>query len=853
MPAKNAKRPQTGKKKPAKAPARSSGGRGGSRAAEQSHRQMRAVVIFFLALLLLLFAIIPGAKAWNAVHNFLLGLFGVCAYIWPVLVGYVAVESALDRPGARIGSRVVFSTIVILLLGGTLDVFCHYREAYGSHLLEAFTMGSRPSGGGLLGGLVGWPFRFCFDFTGAAILLILLLVVFVMLLTGTTIIQLLRALAKPARTIRESIVETSEGAYERRRQLEEQRLRSLGAVLESNDPERADSEEQAPPPREDLESKKKRLLRSYATRNGEPLGQEEASDEPAEEEQATEAAQPVREDEPPEIDEIIARLQSREQGNTADEEPAASVAVREEAPAPQKRTKPSGEDNTPIPMNIDATVSPAAEKTPYRHPPVSLLDPAKDGSKSEVRAEELKANGALLVDTLRSFGVETRIVDISRGPSVTRYELQPSAGVKISKITNLADDIALNLATQGVRIEAPIPNKAAVGIEVPNKKVDVVHIREVVDTPQFREAKSPLTVALGKDIAGDVALADLAKMPHLLIAGSTGSGKSVCINSMLVSLLYKSDPDEVRLLMVDPKVVELGVYNGIPHLLVPVVTDPRKAAGALGWAVTEMMERYKLFGECNVRKLEEYNRFAETHEGYEKRPRIVIVIDELADLMMVAPNEVEDSICRLAQLARAAGMHLVIATQRPSVDVITGVIKTNIPSRIAFAVANQFDSRTILDSGGAEKLLGRGDMLYSPMGSSKPTRIQGCFVTDREIEAILAFVKEQSSTEYSDTVMEGIEQHIVPEKGAKKGGRSSDEEEGGGDEMLPQAIEAVVEAGFASVTLLQKRLKLGYARASRIMDELEENGIVGPFEGSKPRKVLITKQQWMERQNQTAE
>ena len=678
--------------------------------------------------------------------------------------------------------------------------------------------------------------------------------VFVMLLTGTTIIQLLHVLAKPAKTIRESIVETSEGAYERRRLQEEQRLRSLGAVLEQNDPEKTEGPEDAPPPREDLESKKKRLLRSYATRNGEPIGQEDMQPKSVPESKEGLLSDPTQEDEPPEIDEIIARLQSREQESGFSETEAISTPdPKEEAPTPAGHTKPAGEvDNTPIPMEIDATSPPAAEKVPYRHPPVSLLDTAKDGSKSEVKADELKANGALLVDTLRSFGVETRIVDISRGPSVTRYELQPSAGVKISKITNLADDIALNLATQGVRIEAPIPNKAAVGIEVPNRKVDVVHIREVVDTPQFREAKSPLTVALGKDIAGDVALADLAKMPHLLIAGSTGSGKSVCINSMLVSLLYKSDPDDVRLLMVDPKVVELGVYNGIPHLLVPVVTDPRKAAGALGWAVTEMMERYKLFGECNVRKLEEYNRFAETHEGYEKRPRIVIVIDELADLMMVAPNEVEDSICRLAQLARAAGMHLVIATQRPSVDVITGVIKTNIPSRIAFAVANQFDSRTILDSGGAEKLLGRGDMLYCPMGASKPTRIQGCFVTDREIESILAFVKEQSGTEYSDTVMEGIEQHIVPEKGAKKG-RASDDEEGGGDEMLPQATEAVVEAGFASVTLLQKRLKLGYARASRIMDELEENGIVGPFEGSKPRKVLITKQQWMERKNQMSE
>ena len=457
------------------------------------------------------------------------------------------------------------------------------------------------------------------------------------------------------------------------------------------------------------------------------------------------------------------------------------------------------------------------------------------------------ANAARLVDTLKSFGVQTRIVDISRGPAVTRYELQPSAGVKISRITSLADDIALNLAAAGVRIEAPIPGKAAVGIEVPNKVVSMVAIREVIDSQEFGDAPSRLTVALGRDIAGNIALADLSKMPHLLIAGSTGSGKSVCINSFIVSLLFKSSPDEVKLLMVDPKVVELGVYNGVPHLLVPVVTDPRKAAGALNWAVTEMLHRYQTFAENSVRDLSGYNRLAASREDLKPMPQIVIIIDELADLMMAAPNDVEDAICRLAQMARAAGMHLVIATQRPSVDVITGVIKANIPSRIAFAVSSQVDSRTILDSSGAEKLLGKGDMLFNPMGASKPVRVQGCFVSDTEVETVVDFIKNAGTATYDDNIMEEIEKRAVVEK--SKGGKNSGNDGGGfseEDEMLPAAIEVVVEAGMASTTLVQRRLKLGYARAARIMDEMEQKGIIGPFEGSKPRQVLITKERWLE-------
>ncbi len=516
--------------------------------------------------------------------------------------------------------------------------------------------------------------------------------------------------------------------------------------------------------------------------------------------------------------------------------------------APEKSTpeeeQPLATDEEVAEMVSDLENSVEAEEEPYTPPPIEILNDVPQTADPNLQ-EELRINAEKLVDTLQSFGVQTRIIDIARGPAVTRYELQPSAGVKISKITGLADDIALNLAASGVRIEAPIPNKPAVGIEVPNKVVSTVSIREVLDSDEFKNAKSKLSVALGRDIAGQITVGDLAKMPHTLIAGATGSGKSVCINSLIVSILYKATPDEVKLLMVDPKMVELGIYNGIPHLLVPVVTDPKKAAGALAWAVNEMLNRYQLFKDYGVRDLSGFNQMA-PEKGLKPMPQIVIIIDELADLMMAAPGDVEDSIFRLAQMARAAGMYLVIATQRPSVDVITGVIKANIPSRIAFAVSSQIDSRTILDTAGAEKLLGRGDMLYSPVGATKPLRVQGCFVTDHEVERIVTFIKDsQKKLTYDEKIMEEIERQAVSDK--KKGG---DKDSGGGfeaeDEMLPSAIECVVDMGQASTSLLQRKLKLGYARAARIMDVMEEKGIIGPSEGSKPRQVLISKERWIE-------
>ena len=519
-----------------------------------------------------------------------------------------------------------------------------------------------------------------------------------------------------------------------------------------------------------------------------------------------------------------------------------STAVGNSAGAPI-HTPPCAAKADPNAMRLPTSEEQPPE--PYCYPSLNLFNATRPDDEAGA-AREMKKNADILVNTLDSFGVKTTMLDICRGPSVTRYELQPQAGIKVSRITSLADDIALNLATAGVRIEAPIPGKPAVGIEVPNKIRSTVNIRAVFESQNYINMRSPLTMALGKDIAGTAQVADLCKMPHLLIAGSTGSGKSVCVNSIIISFLFRSGPEDVKLILIDPKVVELAEYNGIPHLLMPVVTEPRKAAGALGASVAEMERRYKLFAENNVREIKAYNKLA-AQTGMEHLPYIAIVIDELADLMMVAGKEVEDYICRIAQKARAAGIHLIVATQRPSVDVITGLIKANIPSRIAFAVSSQVDSRTILDGAGAEKLLGMGDMLFMPVGAPKPIRIQGTFVRDEEISRVLDFIKQSATVQYDEAMIEAMEKHAIQD--GKKGASSADaDEETGSDPMLKQAVEVVIDAGQASTSLLQRRCKLGYARAARIMDEMEQKGIIGPYEGAKPRAVLISRQQWLEMQ-----
>ena len=798
--------------------------------AVQGRRQLLSVIWFAVAVFLLCVVFIPGQNVWLAIHNFIFGVFGVTAYFYPFLLGFVAVLFAMDKIGGSMNAKVIESGILVILVGAAVDIFTKHNDAltFWQHLTAAYKSGSHLKSGGFLGALVGHPLYLAFGKTGAAITAILLIFVFLMIITGTTLMSLFRTMARPVK----SISEQAENAYQARleRESEEtQNGKQLKVIKGFNvDIPVDDIPEKRNIPKTSLDEKQRKVVSAYYGETPESEPEKPVTPEPEEK----------ADDIKPEIESALkaAKTEAEAEKRDISTEKPAEEAKPAEFSVPEKEAEPKAEG--------------------YSYPPLSLLNQSKATDTAALSAE-LDHTAEHLVETLKSFGVETRIVDISRGPTVTRYELQPCAGVKISKITNLADDIALNLATAGVRIEAPIPNKAAVGIEVPNKASAVVGVRGILESPAFINAKSKLTVALGRDIGGNVVVTDIAKMPHGLIAGATGSGKSVCINSIIISLLYKATPDEVKLLMIDPKVVELGIYNGIPHLLVPVVTDPRKAAGALGWSVTEMERRYKMFADRGVRDLAGYNKFVENlgDPEVQKMPHIVIIIDELADLMMTAPNEVEDSINRIAAKARAAGMHLIIATQRPSVDVVTGVIKANIPTRIAFAVSSQIDSRTILDSAGAEKLLGRGDMLFSPVGSTKPNRIQGCFVSDEEVEAVVDYIKSDHTVDYDDDVMVEIERQAAIEKKQKTGLPEDGPE---GDPMLDEAIKVVVENGMASTSLLQRKLKLGYARAARIVDEMEQRGVVGPYEGSKPRKVLISKEQLLEREaagevNETAE
>ena len=770
---------------------------------KNGRRQVSSIVWFAVAVFLLFVVCIKGENLWLYLHNFLFGVFGFCAIFLPFLIGLVAVLYALDKLYGTLTAKVIESSLLIVFIGAAIDIFTKRDTAatFWNHLVSSYSLGIK--GGGFLGALIGTPIYNAFGKTGAGITIVLLSCVFLMLITGTTLIALFKAMFGSVRKIKEQ----AETAYA-------ERISSFDAQEE-----------------EKVDDTAEQLRKIKERKKNTRLIDIPVDDIPVE-------RNPVKED--------MTDMQQRVVAAYHDVETKDVVIKSEEKPKIEEPVSELKEDNKE--QESDNTIKNSSgisiTDEGYRIPPISLLNEPKF-EDAQAASADLDSTATRLVDTLRSFGVETRIVDISRGPAVTRYELQPCAGVKISKITNLADDIALNLASAGVRIEAPIPNKAAVGIEVPNKNTCSVCVREVIESPTFANSKSKLTVALGRDIAGNVVVADIAKMPHGLIAGATGSGKSVCINSIIVSLLYKSTPDEVKLLLIDPKVVELGVYNGIPHLLVPVVTDPRKASGALGWAVTEMEKRYKLFAENNVRDLAGYNKLSETNEDIEKMPQIVIIIDELADLMMTAPNEVEESICRIAQKARAAGMHLIIATQRPSVDVVTGLIKANVPSRIAFMVSSQVDSRTILDVGGAEKLLGRGDMLFNPVGATKPNRVQGCFVSDEEVENVVEYVKADHITTYDEDVMNEIERQAAVEKKQKTG---LPEDGPSDDPMLQSAIEVVVDAGQASTSLLQRKLRLGYARAARIIDEMAERGIVGPYEGSKPRQVLITRAQLQERQ-----
>ena len=830
----------------------------------RQRNQVRAVVLFACAIFFGCLTIFEGDSLWKWAHNAILGLFGGWAMLWPVLMIYVAVITTLDRPMGSISGKVWLTAVVILLFCATGFIFGGAKIADGLSVFDYITALYRTNagvGGGVMGGLLGQLLISAAGKTGAKIIILLLLFVSVMILTGTTLIGLFRTIKKPVEVVNEGIQTARQRREEERVILQEdwEARSAIDVPLEPSIPMGPSSPNALFPPVEPRKKQKRsekldKLEKVFGIEAPRPELQPEP--EPEEKPEDELPASPVFSPNPPApVSEPEPETEAREEQPKQEKNaPEAEKEPEQDIPMPKPRMQePEPRQATPQENALYQALDQLQTPGSYCFPPLTMLamSPQADRAKE---TEELQTNGKILVDTLNSFGVSTKIMDICRGPSVTRYEIQPAAGVKISKITSLSDDLALNLAATGVRIEAPIPGKAAVGIEVPNRSRSSVRMRDLIQSNAFQTSKSKLSVALGRDIAGQPVVADLARMPHILIAGTTGSGKSVCTNSMIISMLYKASPDEVRFLMIDPKAVELTGYNGLPHMLVPVVTDPHKAAGALGWAVNEMMKRYKIFSENNVRNLQGYNNLAEA-QNYEDEngqpmpamPQIVIIIDELADLMMATPKEVEDSICRLAQLARAAGMHLVVATQRPSVDVVTGLIKANIPSRIALTVSTAVDSRTIIDTVGADKLLGQGDMLFAPVGSNKPIRVQGCFVSDEEISSIVEFVKKTKSMEYDTEIIEEIERNA-----ANTGDQKDDDGERSGevDPMMDEAIKVVVEAGQASTSLLQRRLRLGYARAGRLIDEMEQLGIVGPHEGSKPRQVLMTYTQWLERNMQ---
>ncbi len=843
-----------------------------SKAQKESRKQLLAVFLITIGIFLTILSFVKGDSGWNLMHNIMFGLLGAGAFFAGPMLIYIAVMTSFDKIAADTKIRLVLIGITVLMISAANQIFVDgplSSTTIWGCVKELYTEGTAIKGGGLLGSLFSLPLMML-GHPGDSIAVVLLLFMLFMIITRSTVAGVIKKARRPAEKISHTCSEISEKAkdimMERQKETRMVKRPAFDVLSQGEAPGRKNAK--AEPPSEQSFNKPSEDIADIEKEK--PLNDSEAV--------LTAEDDILDSENKSHIEEIIKRVQksSRDTSSCADdaqvsqrEDEASLNEKNEETAAEEKEAlQCSSEDDSPILYedeeqkeqqpyiakehngdgeNEDAALT-AKEEYIYEKPSIQLLNMPMENLSEEDTTNELRQNAEKLVDTLQSFGVQTRIVDISRGPSVTRYELQPSAGVKISKITNLADDIALNLAAAGVRIEAPIPNKAAVGIEIPNKNVSFVSIKEVIASPAFENAKSPVTIALGKDVSGEIKIADIEKMPHLLIAGATGSGKSVCINSIIMSLIYKSDPKDVKLMLVDPKMVELGVYNGIPHLVVPVVNDPKKAAGVLGWAVSEMLKRYETFAKFGVRDIKSYNRLClekNDEQTFPHMAHIVIIVDELADLMMASPRDVEDHICRLAQMARAAGMHLIIATQRPSVDVITGVIKANIPSRIAFSVSSQIDSRTILDMSGAEKLIGMGDMLFYPVGSSKPTRIQGCFVSDEEIERVVDFIKQDKDKliTYDDEIMNEIERHVPVEKGASS---SSSEGDDSDDDIINAAISVVVESQMASTSFLQRKLKLGYARAARVIDELEERGIVGPYEGSKPRTVLMSRERYME-------
>ncbi|MBE7036264.1 MAG: DNA translocase FtsK, partial [Ruminococcaceae bacterium] len=787
--------------------------------------------VIVAGLLFAVFMYFPSGIVGKWIRMLFTGLFGLPAYVLPVIFLVFSIHRAIGKQFEENKKKYVQSALTVLSLSSLFQLFSGnpaVNPFLGPSLSGYWVGGINGLGGGVLGGILCDIFANTVGGIAAGIILITILIVLIMVLTKWSPLKaLLRLIVRcfmdvkaARREIEEEVAE--EIAVEKKQTPKKKPMPNFGdeeVTRERSDhlviPKPYDDEDYIPDSIKDV------II------DGDNL--DEAPYDFKDLDAILDEALPTGPEKPQEPSPFSVKAEDIESEETEPEKPGTPL---------EKVQSLTVEETEEIAQELEE----AFERIPYTFPDMDLLNRGSDSSDSADSRTELKETATKLIATLKSFNVDAKLLNVSKGPTVTRYELKPGEGVKVSKIVGLSDDIALRLAATGVRIEAPIPNKEAIGIEIPNKTVATVSIREVLDSEEFRSFPSKLAFALGKDIAGKNVVVDLGKMPHVLIAGATGSGKSVCINTLITSIIYKADPNEVKLLMIDPKVVELSIYNGIPHLMIPVVTDPRRASGALYWAVQEMTRRYAMFAESNVRDLKGYNEMILESGGENTLPQVVIIIDELADLMMVAPGEVEDSICRLAQMARAAGMHLVIATQRPSVDVITGIIKANIPSRIAFAVSSQIDSRTILDAGGADKLLGRGDMLFAPVGAPKPTRLQGAFISDKEVERVVEFIKSGSTVRYDEDVLEKIENGKV----VNISGNNGDHDAGDNDELLPRAIEIAVDTGKISASYLQRRLKIGFSRAARIVDQMEERGWIGPQDGSKPREVLLSKEDYLE-------
>lgn len=808
---------------------------------ERENRRFWSYILFFFGILELLITFVEGDGLWKWLHELNRGLFGVTVFLFAPMIIYVALMIASDVTHNKVIAKVVEGSVLMLLISGMaqiIQVGSVDGSSFWLKLVGLFNDGKQLRGGGLASALLGWPLLSLFKRVGAGIVIVLVAFTFIMLLTNVTLPQLLKAISKPF-------------------------IKSYEAVNE----ERIERAAQPPkPPREKKEPRRNGRvdIAKFYPDDG-PDTAAEAFVPVAEAEEATDKVDASKIDMPvhPVKAPVITHEKLEETAKTTDNEELKKII--ENAIGDSREEKKSKDEPVKPPVvNVDkngqTTFFEKDNKiSAYVYPPVDILKYAKNPVASEIVQQEIQEKSAKLVETLETYGAKTRIVGIHRGPSVTRYELQPAAGVRVSKITGLADDIALNLAAMSVRIEAPVPGKACIGIEVPNDHRDTVSLRELIDSEEYRKAKGKLTFAVGKDIEGNIIIGDIAKMPHMLVAGTTGSGKSVFTNSIILSILYHASPDEVKLILIDPKKVEFPIYNKIPHLLIPVVTEPLKAAGALGWAVNEMNKRYLMFEANNVKNLQEFNdmvleeRNKPAEEQDEVRakidllPQIVIVVDEFADLMMAARSEVEDSVLRLAQLARAAGIHMIIATQSPRADVLTGLIKSNIPSRVSLSVSSNVDSRVILDESGAEKLLGNGDLLYKPVGVKKPIRMQSGYAATSEIREVVNFLKNEHTAEYSDEVIAEVEENTPQPKDSGSAG-SDNVSVNPDDDLVNQAISIIVQTNNASTAFLQRKLKLGFPRAARIMDEIEEMGIIGPQEGSKARKINITKEEWAEMQ-----